>query len=1212
MEVNVLQDLYMATGGDNWRWKSLFGFGEIWNFTDGSDPCNNRWQGVECTAARNGTAYDEWRITSLDLQGYKLRGTLPESLVNITELSSLVLAFNALQGTLPAFLGNMSALTLLDLAGNLLKGSIPETFHNLTRLSTLSLCANRLTGTIPAYIGEFTSLKTLGLCASSFTGTIPSSLGELRMLEVFNLQGNALHGNIPDSLSNLAHLHALYLFRNHLSGTIPDSLCELSPLTRILLYNNALTGTIPECVGALGNVTYFDVSNNDLHGSLPASLSDLNKLLYLWAHDNQLTGPIPADIGNCDALTEIYLSGNQLSQPLPDSFAFLTNLTSVYLQDNLLSGTLTYLFDDALLVQQVYLQDNLFSGPLPKPFPGLSNLTELFLQSNKFSGSLDGLFHSSVHHSLETVQLSDNHFTGPLPDEIFLLPRLETCAASYNCLTGAIPASICLNRALTTLILDGLKSAPICQERMFPGFSSYYVPQNHHGTLPHCLFEMRNLTTLHLAGNALSGPLPSKIPEDSLLSDLSISHNQLTGTISAALQTRPWTTLDLSFNRLVGGVDRDFGTQQPVNASVTYSLQNNRLSGKLPGTLDHIRNISVLGSNMFSCKVDKSDLPQHDGGIDTYSCGSDSFNYSYLTLIGLLACLVLGVGGVLSYAVFAGHAPRVEKALNTLSNWSVDANPDLRHFRRVCATSDILCLIGVLCTALILVVLMPWYVSVSFYYGTYTHMYAWVVSAAFLSGSTPAFVEMVLYMALMLFVSASSLYFVLQLDATQLRPPSVARSVAARPSVQTEAVLVSLPVRVAIYAAFLIINLTVVIGMNVAFVVMVLTQGNFVQFLAQVLVGAFKLMWNTVCTPYLINMCAKHITGTTYHDAAFTTLQVLIALMNNIAIPCLVVALISPSCFYSVFDPPPPVVSSFTYKTTARPGLGLAKREVFTYYATEQVSYSPSFAYDFQCTSSLITYYAPAFVYLAIGAALVSPAVSTALVQWHKRATPGTLLYRAVDYRLYRIWKPVNPDQPLPSHLFNANVHFVNLITYLGILLTFGVVFPPVAVAMCATMLSVNWQVKLAVGRFLHDAKKAQAFPLIALVEQDCKGAVSLVKLRRSVFLTIIFACSFLGLFLVDTYGDAEGLSESVPILVVMWIFPVLISILAWMRARLLGVTVAAVERRGRDAEGENVGMELREAAWIQQRGRDDAAPLGVEGGAREDEEVVNVLVGRL
>jgi hypothetical protein len=40
--------------------------------------------------------------------------------------------------------------------------------------------------------------------------------------------------------------------------------------------------------------------------------------------------------------------------------------------------------------------------------------------------------------------------------------------------------------------------------------------------------------------------------------------------------------------------------------------------------------------------------------------------------------------------------------------------------------------------------------------------------------------------------------------------------------------------------------------------------------------------------------------------------------------------------------------------------------------------------------------------------------------------------------------------------------------------------------------------------------------------------------------------------------------------------------------------------------------MELREAAWIQQRGRDDAAPLGVEGGAREDEEVVNVLVGRL
>jgi hypothetical protein len=45
--------------------------------------------------------------------------------------------------------------------------------------------------------------------------------------------------------------------------------------------------------------------------------------------------------------------------------------------------------------------------------------------------------------------------------------------------------------------------------------------------------------------------------------------------------------------------------------------------------------------------------------------------------------------------------------------------------------------------------------------------------------------------------------------------------------------------------------------------------------------------------------------------------------------------------------------------------------------------------------------------------------------------------------------------------IFDANNFITALITYLGILLTFGVVFPPLAVVMCAAMLSVAWQTKL-------------------------------------------------------------------------------------------------------------------------------------------------------
>jgi hypothetical protein len=405
---------------------------------------------------------------------------------------------------------------------------------------------------------------------------------------------------------------------------------------------------------------------------------------------------------------------------------------------------------------------------------------------------------------------------------------------------------------------------------------------------------------------------------------------------------------------------------------------------------------------------------------------------------------------------------------------------------------------------------------------------------------------------------------------------------------QTEVVQATLPVRVGIYTAFLITNLTVVIGINVAFVVLVLTQGNFVQFLAQVLVSAFKFMWNTVCTPYLIRWCTRAVSGA-YEEAAFNTLQILIALLNNIAIPCLVVATISPSCFYSAFDPPPPVHSSFVYEHTLRPGFGLTPLNGIPVLDIEHVSYSPPFAYDYQCSSSLITYYAPAFVYLAITAALVNPIAWAIAVKLHKRATAGTPWYAVLDYILSRLLKPaqtVSTEEGAGQRrIFDVNVHIVSLITYLGILLTFGVVFPPVAVAMCATMISVHWQMKLKVGRFVQIAKELDGVDFVERIDKDCKGAVSLVKLRRSLFVIITFSCVFYAPFLFDTQGDSDGFAAATWVLIVMPLFPLVIYALALVRRRFVAIDAA---ESGEDAEATvtigDLEMHIRKAS---QEGRD-------------------------
>jgi hypothetical protein len=384
-----------------------------------------------------------------------------------------------------------------------------------------------------------------------------------------------------------------------------------------------------------------------------------------------------------------------------------------------------------------------------------------------------------------------------------------------------------------------------------------------------------------------------------------------------------------------------------------------------------------------------------------------------------------------------------------------------------------------------------------------------------------------------------------------------------------------------------------------------------VQFLAQVLVSAFKFMWNTVCTPYLIRWCTGLVSGA-YEETTFNTLQILIALLNNIAIPCLVVAVISPSCFYSVFDPPPPVQSSFVYERTLRPGFGLTPLDGIQGRMIEHVTFAPPFAYDYQCSSSLITYYAPAFVYLAIAAALVNPVAWAIVVKLHKHATAGTPWYAVLDYLLSRLLKPVQTVTTEQSagqrRIFDVNVHIVSLITYLGILLTFGVVFPPVAVAMCATMISVHWQMKLKVGRFVQTARELDGVEFVERIDKDCKGAVSLVKLRRSLFVIISFSCTFYAPFLFDTQGDADGFTAAVWVLIVMPLFPLVIYSIALVRRRFI---VADNTENAEDADGAlNLGdleLQLRKAM-------EESAGAGTGaggGGSVSDaggEEVVNVL----
>jgi hypothetical protein len=233
-------------------------------------------------------------------------------------------------------------------------------------------------------------------------------------------------------------------------------------------------------------------------------------------------------------------------------------------------------------------------------------------------------------------------------------------------------------------------------------------------------------------------------------------------------------------------------------------------------------------------------------------------------------------------------------------------------------------------------------------------------------------------------------------------------------------------------------------------------------------------------------------------------------------------------------------------------------------------SYAPPFAYSYECSSSFITYYSPAFVIMCMVAGFGIPLAQVVLQRLHERAVVGSRWHAALDLVLPRILKPgkgTSEDRGVRrsasnaySPVFDASQHVITLLTYLALLLTFGAVFSPLAVCFAVTVISMAAFTRLKVGRFLTNAGICRAGEVtrddshgkgefraeaeepgapdlgqndLALLEQECEGVGSEKVLGRSVAMVVAFSCVFYTLFLFDTLGDAVGLRGAYWVLIV-------------------------------------------------------------------------------
>ncbi|KAJ9540185.1 hypothetical protein OSB04_026691 [Centaurea solstitialis] len=596
-------------------------------------------------------------LITLDLSENQLTGfqtIRKSSLGNICNLREINLSSNKFDGkSLSEVLASLfncksSKLESLQIAESGLSGKLPPQLGNMTNLVLLNLKGNSISGLIPDSLGNLSFLQTLEIWNNALSGPLPDSVGRLSSLLTMYVHDNFISGPLPDSLGRLSSLERLDISSNEINGTLPQSVGQLTKLTTLNIMNNLLTGVVTE--DHFANLTSLVTLRADAN-MLRLEISADNweppfQLLRLSLNYLSLGPKFPSWLQNQTNLFILYLAGTGISDNIPSWFwTTFSGLKWLNLADNdfssvsvselfcskidteqkqviymnmgncSLSGVLPDCWETYEFLSILNFQNNNLTGEIPRSLANLSSLESLNMRNNKLFGELPANLMNS--QSLQIMDISENEFIGDIPIPIGgEATSLKVLSLHSNKLDGQIPDEICKLDSLQILILANNNLSgeiPNC----FHNFSAMTGKTNPSRFIDLARGEFRGsaflvikgrvngyssilglVTLLDLAGNDLSGVIPSEIRRLVKLRYLNISSNRLTGRIPEEIgDMKLLESLDLSMNRLEGMVPSSMSRLSYLN---WLNLSYNGLTGRIPSStqLQSLTESSFVGNKL--------------------------------------------------------------------------------------------------------------------------------------------------------------------------------------------------------------------------------------------------------------------------------------------------------------------------------------------------------------------------------------------------------------------------------------------------------------------------------------------------------------------------------------------------------------------------------------------------------------------------------------
>ncbi|XP_040374126.1 receptor-like protein 6 isoform X2 [Rosa chinensis] len=581
------------------------------------------------------------RLRYLNLSFSVFSGRVPSEVSQLSKLSSLDLSRNdgmfSNEELLRSLAQNLTGLQTLDLSSINISSTIPETLTNLSLLTSLTLDDCGLFGKLPGRIFKLQNLKVLSVRYNpALTGIfsneelLRSPAQNLTSLETLDLSGINISSTVPDTLTYLSLLTSLILDNCGLSGKFPGRIFKLQNLKVLSVSNNpALTGYFPDNYsGSSPDLMSLKLSSTNFFINLPSLIERFPSLKELAVSSCNISeGPVPLSLGNLRDLIYLDLSYNKFNGQIPTAtLGNLRDLIYLDLSDNKFNGQVPFSLGNLRNLIHLDLSDNKFNGRVPFSLGNLRDLTYLDLSYNKFNGQIPTTLGNLTQ--LTYLSLYNNHFHGSVPQSLFNLINLQTLYLDHNNLSGTVDFQKFLNlQKLTDLDLSN-NNLELLSESRFLNNATTVLPKFVYLRLGGCnirefpdfLRSQEALSYLDLSGNKLQGQVPKWMWNTSTqtLNDFNISHNLLSGFEKSPV-VLPWLNLeylDLSFNMF-----HDLLLLPSTSIIKYYNIANNKLT----------RRVSPMICNMTS--LEYLDLSNNKLIGDLPHCGRNfSVNLEYLKL----------------------------------------------------------------------------------------------------------------------------------------------------------------------------------------------------------------------------------------------------------------------------------------------------------------------------------------------------------------------------------------------------------------------------------------------------------------------------------------------------------------------------------------------------------------------------------------------------